>query len=207
MDNYQFYIRMDEQEFGPYSLAEMIELPLLEDTLVTESRLNGEWRPAKEFDFEGLSRALEEKQSAISHSPDEVPAFEPSLPVQNSQNTNFTDSHVSSQLPNFLDSWNWGAFSLSWLWGIFHGIYWPILVIACNFIPYVGPIIGLGVCVYLGMNGNKMAWDIFVTKNKGDVFDFTQKQSKWNMAGIVVFVIVIICSLVGAYIYSKRGLL
>ena len=60
--NYQFYVKMDEQEFGPYSLNEIKELPLLDDTLVTESRLNGEWRPACEFDFPALSEALNERK-------------------------------------------------------------------------------------------------------------------------------------------------
>ena len=171
--SYQFYIKMDGQVFGPYNLEEIKELHPLDDTLITESRLKGEWHPACEFDFEDLSRTLDEQRNIFPH-----PINEP-------------------QIPRIIDAWNWGAFSLSWIWGVCNGIYWPLVIIVCNFIPYVGPVIGLGICIYLGLKGNKLAWDVAMNKHV-DVVHFTESQNKWNMAGIIVLVIAIIISLVGS---------
>jgi hypothetical protein len=173
---YNFYVKMDGQEFGPYSLEEIKELPLLNDTLITEPRLNGEWRPACEFDFDDLSRTLDEQRNTAPH-----PINEP-------------------QIPRIIDAWNWGAFSLSWLWGICNGIYWPLVIIVCNFIPYVGPVIGLCICIYLGLKGNKLAWDVAINKNV-DISKFTESQDKWNMAGIIVLSISIII-LLGRIMYD-----
>ena len=133
--NYQFYVKMDEQEFGPYSLNEIKELPLLDDTLVTESRLNGEWRPACEFDFQSLSEALNERKVSSTKQ----------VSVQQ-LSTIATDSSQKSrevngeQEPPILNLWNWGAFVLPWIWGVCNNIYWPLVIIALNFIPYAGPL-------------------------------------------------------------------
>lgn len=153
--DFKFYIKMDEQEFGPYTLDEIKELPLLDDTLITEARLNGVWYPAKEFDFVGLSDT------------------------------------INSNKPSILPLWNWGAFSLSWIWGVFNGIYWPLIIIAFNFVPYVGPFVWFIISLYLGVNGNKLAWNI-VKKSYSDFHKFTMVQAKWNLVGIIVFIVVLL---------------
>ena len=173
--DYQFYIKMDEQEFGPDSLNEIKELPLLDDTLVTESRLNGEWRPACEFDFQALSESLRD-----------------SITTTKSKKTvyQYQDSR-KGQNPPILKLWNWGAFSLSWIWGVCNGIYWPLIIIAFNFVPYVGPFVWLAISIYLGIYGNTIAWNI-EKKLYSDHRNFTSIQAKWNLAGVIVFIVVLI---------------
>lgn len=196
--NYQFYVKMDEQEFGPYSLNEIKELPLLDDTLVTESRLNGEWRPACEFDFQSLSEALNERKVSSTKQ----------VSVQQ-LSTIATDSSQKShevngeQKPPILNLWNWGAFALPWIWGIFNGIYWPLVIIAFNFIPYIGPFLGFSTCIYLGTCGNKLAW---IQAKKTDTIPekFTRIQGKWNIAGIIVFVLSIILALFVGLLYAAK---
>jgi hypothetical protein len=96
--------------------------------------------------------------------------------------------------PSILNTWNWGAFSLSWIWGVCNGIYWPLIMIACNFIPYIGVLCSLGICIYLGLKGNEMAW--VNARQKGtDVYSFESTQGTWNMVGLVLF---FACFLIGA---------
>ena len=45
---------MDGETYGPYSAKEIKELPLLDDTLVTEESMNGRWLQACEFDFDDM---------------------------------------------------------------------------------------------------------------------------------------------------------
>lgn len=45
-----FYILLEETVFGPFSLSEIKEYPLLEDTMITTNTLNGEWYEAKYFE-------------------------------------------------------------------------------------------------------------------------------------------------------------
>ena len=181
--NYQFYVKMDEQEFGPYSLNEIKELPLLDDTLVTESRLNGEWRPACEFD---LSEALNERKvSSTKQASVQQPSTSATDSSQKSQEAN------SKQEPPILNLWNWGAFVLPWIWGVCNNIYWPLVIIALNFIPYAGPFLGFAISIYLGIFGNKLAWNK-VQNNHLDHKRFTRIQGLWNTAGILTFILLLL---------------
>lgn len=96
--------------------------------------------------------------------------------------------------PSILNTWNWGAFCLSWIWSVCNGIYWPLVMIAFNFIPYIGVLCSLGICIYLGLKGNEMAW--VKAKQKGtDVYSFENTQGTWNMVGLVLISISILSSL------------
>ena len=43
-------VNFEETVFGPFSLSEIKEYPLLEDTLITTNTLGGEWYEAKYFE-------------------------------------------------------------------------------------------------------------------------------------------------------------
>lgn len=93
--------------------------------------------------------------------------------------------------PSILNTWNWGAFCLSWIWGVCNGIYWPLIMIACNFIPYIGVLLSLAICIFLGIKGNEMAWTN--AKQKGtDVYSFENTQGTWNMVGLILFFVFIL---------------
>ena len=78
-----------------------------------------------------------------------------------------------------LDSWNWGAFFFNWIWGLFNGVYWPLLLIAIGWIPYVGQIGALIGAIYLGTKGTRQAWNA----KKWDSWNsFKETQHKWAVA-------------------------
>lgn len=47
---------MDGETYGPYSAKAIKELDLLDDILVTEESMNGQWLPASKFDFDDMVR-------------------------------------------------------------------------------------------------------------------------------------------------------
>jgi hypothetical protein len=64
-------------------------------------------------------------------------------------------------------------------WGICNGVYWPLLLILINFIPYIGQLISLGVCIVLGINGSEWAWK---AKSWSSVAEFKRVQHNWAIA-------------------------
>lgn len=61
-ETYKFYVQMDGETYGPYSAEAVRDLDLLDDILVTEESMNGQWLPASKFDFDDMVR----KESGIA---------------------------------------------------------------------------------------------------------------------------------------------
>lgn len=120
----------------------------------------------------------------------------------------------STELPPELRKFNWGAFLLTWIWGIGHRV-WISLVIPLIFILFwvSGEIIirvglyfgdpnvvvpgGIWIFIlpliflifYLGIKGNELAWG----KNKSDNIEkFMSKEKKWAIAGLIFVIVSII---------------
>ncbi len=78
-----------------------------------------------------------------------------------------------------LNKWNWGAFLLGWLWGVFNNVYWMLIAL----IPI--PIIALIVNIIAGIKGTRQAWDN--GKWRDEEFEaFAKKQRGWAIAGFIV---------------------
>lgn len=175
---YKFYVKMDGDIFGPYSARGIIELELLDDILVTEESLNGQWLPASSFDFDDMVR----KEGGY---PPYVP--QPANPFSGVQinadgtvtnPSNWETPYNEKVVPDEIKKWNWGAFFFNWIWGVCNGVYWSLLCLL-GFIPYIGPFISLGVCIWLGINGNELAWK---GKHWNSVEHFKRVQHNWAIA-------------------------
>lgn len=72
---YKFYVQMDGETYGPYSAKAIKELDLLDDILVTEESMNGQWLPASKFDFDDMVRKEEgvASQTSTPTSPHSIP--------------------------------------------------------------------------------------------------------------------------------------
>lgn len=86
-----------------------------------------------------------------------------------------------AQIEVELVKWNWGAFLLTWVWGIFNGVMRSFMVLI--------PFYGLYEWVMLGKNGNRLAWE---TKRWQTIEEFHKSQRKWAIWGWVVTVILIL---------------
>lgn len=109
----------------------------------------------------------------------------------NAANSNYgqANEYSQSEIDKELERWNFGAFLGSWLWAPFNGIYWPLGVLVAMIVPYLGQVCGLCLCVYLGLNGSKMAWRTGKYKDFGD---FKRAQRLWTYIGIAVFALTIV---------------
>ena len=82
-----------------------------------------------------------------------------------------------------LKSWNWGAFSLYWLWGFFNGCPW--LFVVGFLLGWAFPIPN----IIMGMKGSKMSWE---KKKWESVSEFNKSTKTWNLAGKIVAVLLCI---------------
>lgn len=204
---------MDGQQFGPYTASQVKELDLLDDILVTEESLNGEWLPASHFDFDDMIR----KESGMSVSQPQIGGYiddrsqycqEQSIPqplLQQSAGVTY-GSYFHEEIGQFipanydieLKKWNWGAFTLNWLWGVCNGVYWTLAIILVNLIPYIGLFATLVICIILGINGNQMAWK--AKQGTMSIESFLATQRKWNTVGLWIFWIMVALIILGVIV-------
>lgn len=118
--------------------------------------------------------------------------------VQNTSGQGF-----SSEVPLELKGWNWGAFSLTWLWGISNRVWISLIAL----IPF--PLISIAMMIILGIKGNEWAWQY---RKWDSIEQFKKSQRKWKFWGIaslfapIVLIIgmtLIIIGLLGYYGYIK----
>ena len=87
---------------------------------------------------------------------------------------------------------NWGAFFLSWIWGLANRSYITLVIFPAailSIIPFLGIFVQLGLCVWFGINGNKWAWQ---NKKWNSIEEFHAVQKKWAIAGTIVEIIFVI---------------
>ena len=75
-------------------------------------------------------------------------------------------------IPPEIDRWNWGAFFLSWIWGI--GNATPIALLT------LVPLVGFVMLFVLGARGSRWAWR---NKRWDSVEHFKRVQRKWAICG------------------------
>lgn len=81
---------------------------------------------------------------------------------------------------------NWGAFAFSWIWGLCNKTYIPLLILITAFIPVVGGLASLGLCIWFGIKGNTWAWQ---NKRWNSIEHFHSVQKNWAIAGIILMVL------------------
>lgn len=99
----------------------------------------------------------------------------------------------TAQQPN-LSAWNWGAFFLPGLWGLFNGCWWLFLL---QMIP-----VPLVINIVAGLKGSEWAWN---NKQWNSVQDFESTQNTWFKAGLILFIIGVIFPLL--YFFSLLSFL
>lgn len=87
----------------------------------------------------------------------------------------------ASVVPEEIKGWNWGAAGLTWIWGVYHGVWISLLA----FIPFVNIIM----VIVLGIKGSEWAWS---ARQWGSVEEFVSSQKKWKPWGIVFFALMIL---------------
>ena len=99
-------------------------------------------------------------------------------------------------VPPEIDRWNWGAFLLSWIWGIGNNTFIAFL----TFVPFVGIVMPF----VLGAKGSAWAWR---NKRWQGVEEFKAVQRKWAIAGLITIVglVVLSAAMLTAIFASLKG--
>ena len=92
-------------------------------------------------------------------------------------------------VPEGVKGWSWGAFVLTWIWGIFNGVLISLLCLI--------PFFSLAWAIVLGIKGNEWAWR---NKRWDSVEHFKSTQRPWNIVGIVLFVIALAAIIPGVLV-------
>jgi hypothetical protein len=192
---------MDGIQNGPYTLKELMELCIFEDTEVLEVSI-GEWHVASDYPFNEMY--LKEYGILLPEG-SILPAEDtPTSGHMGNNNSQLDFGEYLSQINGSnntakerLSGWNWGAFFLGWIWGLGHKIYWPLAAILLAFIPTVGFYLCLGVSVYLGIYGTEKAWALSDLNRD----DFIERERKWAIAGFIAFILSVIF---GCFYYFVR---
>jgi hypothetical protein len=83
-------------------------------------------------------------------------------------------------VPPEIQQWNWGAFLMTWIWGIGNNV-WISLIALLNIIPYIGWIASLVMSIILGIRGSEWAWQ---NKKWDSIEHFNLIQRRWMWWGI-----------------------
>jgi hypothetical protein len=91
---------------------------------------------------------------------------------------NTSGQGASAIVPEEVKGWSWGAFGLTWIWGVFNGVLISLLALIPGF--------AVVWAFVLGAKGNEWAWR---NKKWDSIEHFKSAQRPWNIAGIVLFAI------------------
>lgn len=107
-------------------------------------------------------------------------------------NPNYSEN---TEIENEISKWNWGAFFLGWLWGLFNKSYWALLTL----IPI--PFFGNAWAIICGIKGNEWAWE---NKKWESIEQFKTIQRKWVLYGVIFWGIILSITLLGMLTYSAK---
>ncbi len=103
----------------------------------------------------------------------------------------------TEELLKVLKKWNWGAFFLTFIWGLGNRVWWSLLMFLPIFpIQLILPFI-------LGAKGNLSSW--LKKKETDNLETFKSRQKKWNIAGGIVGAIMILFLLLGGIQIGRNG--
>lgn len=99
------------------------------------------------------------------------------------------------EVPKEIREWNWGAFWLTWIWGIKNETFISLLIFV--------PIVNIFIPFYLGAKGNELAWQ---NRRWEDEEEFFDTQRKWMKMGWVasVFIVLAVVALIYNYTTIKQ---
>ncbi len=169
-----YYVKDDKQE-GPIpesKMQEMFDAGHLEpDTLVWSDSLT-EWTAA--------SQTTSFRVNGSSPSPPPAPSPTP-IQAKSVQEDNTSGQGREAVIPDEIRKWNWGAFFLSWIWGLGNKTYIALLF----FIPFCWFVLPF----VLGAKGSEWAWR---NKRWTSIEHFKDVQKVWALVGLFVVIIPVI---------------
>ncbi len=123
-------------------------------------------------------------------------------PQRKPENVNTSGKGPNAPVPSAVkNKFNWGAFFLSWIWGLYHKAYLTLLVFlalpVAIFLKFLFPegntinsivnVVNIILCIWFGIKGNEWAWQGRHYKSISQFHESQKKWVKWYL--IILFVI------------------
>ena len=104
----------------------------------------------------------------------------------------------NATVPQEVKGWNWAAFLMPAIWGIFSGVPYTALLFAAVFLPpMIQYPIMIGASVFLGIKGNELAWRGKKWHSTKHFKVFQQQWSSWSIKfTAIVFALFIVYALI-----------
>ena len=97
-----------------------------------------------------------------------------------------------------LRGFNWGAFFLTWIWGLNHKKPILLLVLVVGFVPFVGGRIHLGLAIWIGSMGNRWAWE---SGRFRTLDDMRATERVWTAWGVGILIAGLIVGIIAAVLF------
>jgi hypothetical protein len=101
------------------------------------------------------------------------------------KNSDSTPTVKDGSIPWEIRGWNWGAFGLSWIWGLGNDTYISLLALI--------PIVNIVMMFVLGARGNEWAWR---NGHWDSIEHFKAVQRRWTAAWLILVGISVVLVLV-----------
>ena len=96
---------------------------------------------------------------------------------------------INSAVPEEVKNhFNWGAFLLTWIWGIGNNTFLTLIIFVCILFknhPVICSIVSIALGIWFGIKGNEWAWR---NKKFASIEAFHNYQKKWVKAFFIIFV-------------------
>ena len=131
------------------------------------------------------------------------PGYNSGFPMNPQPQTRNVQSGTYDAPPQ-VQGWNWGAFLLNWIWGLFNltagKAALGVLIVFLG--AFLAGIPGLIWAIVLGIKGNEWAWQ---EKRWQSVQHFQSTQRKWAWASLIVLIASVVVSVVAVVLLGLLG--
>lgn len=126
-----------------------------------------------------MENEIQPNQQTTQPGPTTDPIAPPKPSPQPSGGDNTSGQGSGAIVPEEVKGWSWGGFFLTWLWGVFNGVWLSLLALI---VPW--PVMN----VVLGVKGRELAWQ---SKHWDSVEQFRSTQKKWDIWGVIISLLII----------------
>jgi hypothetical protein len=145
----------------------------------------------------------EKKMQEHGYQQPPIPSAHQPNPYGGGQFVNTSGQGVNAVIPpEIATGFNWGAFLMNWIWGIGHSVWIALVALVAGFIPVIGGLVSLGMCVYLGMKGNELAWR---NRRFESVEQFQAVQKAWMKWGLILLGVSILLGLLMVPVFMRAA--
>ena len=170
--------------------------PCVEKMLLEKARA-GKSEPAADARTVEGAGALEVSRrgaDVTAEKPSDTEPTKPEAEVATAENT--SGQGKSAVVPQEVRGWNWGAFLLTWIWGIGNRVWLAFLV----FLPI--PLAAFAMSIVLGVKGSEWAWQ---SRKWDSIEGFKRTQRVWAYWGIGILCVSLLLTVVAVAIAIIGG--